>query len=76
MASAFPPFFSSDEQQTADVDEVGGTAAFVGVSDEDYTSKRISNYVRKFGKLGEAFNGELAQTRGDGFFFAVLRKPG
>ena len=33
------------------------------------TSVRISNVIRKFEKLGRAFNGELAQARGDGLFF-------
>jgi len=38
-------------------------------NDEMDTSIRVSNLIRKFEKLGRAFNGELAQTRGDGLFF-------
>jgi len=37
--------------------------------DEVETSIRVSNLIRKFEKLGRAYNGELAQTRGDGLFF-------
>ena len=37
--------------------------------DEVGTSVRVGNLIRKFEKLGKSFNGELAQTRGDGLFF-------
>ncbi len=37
--------------------------------DEVETSIRVGDLIRKFEKLGRAFNGELAQTRGDGLFF-------
>ena len=38
-------------------------------TDEMETSVRVAELIRKFEKLGQAFHGELAQTRGDGLFF-------
>ena len=37
--------------------------------DEETTSTRVDSLIRKFQKLGEAYQGELAQARGDGLFF-------
>ena len=37
--------------------------------DEEDTSTQIDGLIRKFEKLGIAYQGELAQARGDGLFF-------